>query len=56
MRHSTFRLLIADRAPCLSDAKRHVEMARANDLPLLLIGLTHDGPGEPLLKRSKRRP
>ncbi len=45
---------LTDRAPCLSDAKRHVDMARASDLPLLLIGLTHDGPGEPLPKRKKR--
>jgi hypothetical protein len=45
---------LTDRAPCLSDAKRHVEVARAADLPLLLIGLTHDGPGEALAKRYKR--
>lgn len=46
---------LTDRAPCLSDAKRHVEVARATDLPLLLIGLTHDGPGSALPKRYKRR-
>lgn len=45
---------LTDRAPCLSDAKRHVDGARATDLPLLLIGLTHDGPGEALAKRYKR--
>jgi hypothetical protein len=45
---------LTDRAPCLSDAKRHVEMARAVDLPLLLIGITHDGPGSALPKRYKR--
>jgi hypothetical protein len=45
---------LTDRAPCLSDAKRHVEMARATDLPLLLIALTHDGPGDALKKRYKR--
>lgn len=45
---------LTDRAPCLSDARRHVEVARASDLPLLLIGLTHDGPGEALPKRYKR--
>lgn len=45
---------LTDRAPCLSDAKRHVEMARATDLPLLVIGLTHDGPGPALPKRYKR--
>lgn len=45
---------MTDRAPCLSDAKRHVDVARATDLPLLLIGLTHDGPGNALAKRYKR--
>jgi hypothetical protein len=45
---------LTDRAPCLSDAKRHVEVARASDLPLLLIGLMHDGAGDALPKRYKR--
>lgn len=45
---------LTDRAPSLSDAKRHVEVARASDLPLLLIGITHDGPGTALPKRYKR--
>lgn len=45
---------LTDRAPCLSDAKRHVDVARATDLPLLLIGLLHDGPGQALPKRYKR--
>lgn len=47
-------VFLTDRGPCLSDAKRHVEVARATDLPLLLVGLTHDGPGEALRKRYKR--
>ena len=46
---------MTDRAPCLSDAKRHVRMARAEDLPILLVALTHDGGGPPLTKRTKRR-
>ena len=50
----TLGAFLTDRAPCLSDAKRHVEYARASDLPLLLIGITHDGPGAPLPKRAKR--
>lgn len=45
---------LTDRAPTLSDAKRHVDIARASDLPLLLIGITHDGPGAALAKRRKR--
>lgn len=47
-------VFLTDRGPCLSDARRHVEFARATDLPLLLIGLTHDGPGDALRKRYKR--
>ena len=50
----TLGVFLTDRAPCLSDARRHVEMARATDLPLLLIGITHDGPGTALPKRYKR--
>lgn len=50
----TLGSFLTDRAPCLSDAKRHVDVARATDLPLLLIGLTHDGPGTALAKRYKR--
>jgi hypothetical protein len=46
-------VFLTDRAPCLSDAKRHVDGARATDLPLLLIGLTHDGPGAALAKKYK---
>jgi hypothetical protein len=45
---------LTDRAPRLSDAKRHVDVARAADLPLLLIGITHDGAGDALSKRYKR--
>lgn len=45
---------LTDRAPSLAAAKRHVELARASDLPILLIGLTHDGPGDALPKRKKR--
>lgn len=45
---------LTDRAPCLSDAKRHMEMARATDLPILLIGLLHDGPGPALVKRTRK--
>jgi len=45
---------LTDRAPCLRDAKRHMDVARATDLPFLLIGLQHDGPGDALPKRRKR--
>jgi hypothetical protein len=45
---------LTDRGPTFSDAKRHVELARATDLPLLIVGLTHDGPGDPLPKKRTR--
>ena len=45
---------LTDRGPRMADAKRHVREARADDLPLLLIALEHDGPGAPLAKQAKR--
>ena len=50
----TLAVFLTDRAPSLSDAKRHIVMARAEEMPLLLIGITHDRPGEALAKRRKR--
>lgn len=38
----------------MSDAKRHMREARAEDLPLVLIALEHDGPGPALKKQAKR--
>lgn len=46
---------LTDRIPRFSDAVRHVRAARAEDFPLLLFGLRHDGPGEALAKQTKRR-
>jgi hypothetical protein len=48
-------VFLTDRGPRISDAKRHVEEARAQDLPLILIALRHDGPGPALAKQAKRR-
>jgi hypothetical protein len=45
---------LTDRGPSMSDAKRHVLEARAEDLPLILIALEHDGPGPPLAKQEKK--
>jgi hypothetical protein len=47
-------VFLTDRGPSISDAKRHVREARAEDLPLLLVALEHDGPGEALAKQKKR--
>lgn len=46
---------LTDRIPRFSDAVRHVRSARAEDFPLLLIGVRHDGPGAPLAKQKKSK-
>lgn len=51
----TLAVFLTDRGPKMSDAKRHVEEARAQDLPLVLLALRHDGPGSALAKQAKRR-
>lgn len=48
-------VFLTDRGPCVSDARKHIKGARATDLPLLLVSLSHDGPGVALQKRYKRR-
>ncbi len=45
---------LTDRAPKFADATRHIKEARAEDLPLIVLGLEHDGPGDPLPKQMKR--
>ena len=47
-------IFLTDRGPCLSDARRHVHVARADDMPFLLIGIRHDGAGPALPKQKKR--
>lgn len=47
-------VFLTDRGPKIADAKRHVREARADDLPILLIALEHDGPGPALAKQPKR--
>ncbi|HET8775276.1 MAG TPA: hypothetical protein VFP80_15865 [Thermoanaerobaculia bacterium] len=49
----TLARYLTDRGPRFSDAVRHVRAARAEDFPLLLLGLRHDGRGEPLAKQFK---
>ncbi len=45
---------LTDRAPSISSAKMHVEEAKAQDQPLILFSLVHDGAGPPLPKQAKR--
>lgn len=46
---------LTDRAPCMSDAIRHVGHAKAEDLPLLVIAIEHDRAGDALAKQRKAR-
>lgn len=52
--NNTLGPFLTDRGPRLADAKRHVREARVDDLPLVVIGIQHDGPGPPLPKQYKR--
>ena len=47
-------IFLTDRGPRMADAKRHVRAARADDLPIVLIALEHDGPGPDLAKQAKQ--
>jgi len=45
---------LTDRAPCMSDAKKHANAARLEDSSLVLLGIEHDGAGPPLAKQAKK--
>ena len=45
---------LTDRGPRFKDATRHIAAARADDLPLIVMALMHDGPGPALSKQPKR--
>jgi len=45
---------LTDRVARLSEAHRHIEMARAEDMPFVLIAIEHDGAGSALPKQGKR--
>ena len=47
---------LTDRAPCMSDAKRHAKAARLEDSSLALFAIEHDGPGPQLAKQAKKAP
>jgi len=47
---------LTDRAPCMSDAKKHAKAARLEDSSLVLFGIEHDGPEPALAKQSKKTP
>lgn len=45
---------LTDRVCRFDDAVKAVERARASDLPIIVLGIEHDGPGEPLPKAKKK--
>jgi hypothetical protein len=45
---------LTDRVAKLSEATRHIQMARADDMPFVLIAIDHDGPGPSHVKQTKR--
>jgi hypothetical protein len=47
-------VFLTDRGLRMADAKKHVRAARADDLPILLIAIEHDGAGPALAKQAKR--
>lgn len=48
-------VFLTDRVARYSDAVRAVERARAEDLPLAVLSIEHDGPGPALPKRRTRQ-
>jgi hypothetical protein len=46
-------VFLTDRGPSFADAKRHVLESRAEDLPLILLAVEHDGSGPGLAKQMK---
>lgn len=48
-------VFLTDRVARFSDAVKAVQRARAEDLPLAVLGLEHDGPGSALKKRQTRQ-
>jgi hypothetical protein len=45
---------LTDRVAKLSEAKRHIEMARGEEMRFILMAIEHDGPGPALPKQYKR--
>jgi hypothetical protein len=48
-------VFLTDRVARFTDAVKAVERARAQDLPLIVLGVEHDGPGPFLKKRQTRQ-
>ena len=46
----TLGFYLTDRVAKMSEAKRHIQMGRFEDMPFILIAFKHDGPGPRLVK------
>jgi hypothetical protein len=46
---------LTNRVAKLSEAKRHIEITRADEMPFILMAIEHDGPG-PFLKKQIKSP
>jgi len=46
--------LLTDRTPKLSDARRHIKITHADEIPLILLAIAHDGFGPALPKQAKK--
>lgn len=46
---------LTDRGPNRSETQRHLQLANAEQIPLIVLEVEHDGPGEALAKQPKRR-
>ncbi len=46
---------LTDRVAKWSEAQRHIELARGEEMPFILMGIEHDGPGPALPKKQYKR-
>ena len=48
---------LPDRTPCLTDAVKYIEteFKEATTIPIVVISIEHDGPGEALPKQTRKR-
>jgi len=51
----TLARFLTDRGPNRSETRRHLALANADQIPLAIFAIEHDGPGPPLPKQFKRK-
>ncbi len=54
--NNTMQVYLPDRTPSLKDAIKYIEeeFHEAQNFPLILMGIEHDGPGKALLKQKRK--